>query len=73
MEDRAGATFGVELDVPWDAPEAVVDIYSEGVVPLGSVPDVVGLGCRKPYSAREGCPQYTCSGSRFARTGSELS
>ena len=39
VEDRAGITFGV----PWDAPEAVVDIHSEGVVPLGSIPDVAGL------------------------------
>ena len=27
-EERAGITFGVELYVPWDAPEAVVDISS---------------------------------------------
>ena len=31
VEDRAGITFGVELYVPWDAPEAVVDISSAGV------------------------------------------
>ena len=43
VEDRVGITFGVELYVPWDAPEAVVYIHSEGVVPLGSIPDVVGL------------------------------
>ena len=48
MEDRAGITFGVKLYVPWDALEAVVDIHSEGVVPLGSVPDVVGLVGRRP-------------------------
>ena len=47
VEDRAGITFGVELFVPWDAPEAVVDIQSEGVVPLGSIPDVVGLVDRR--------------------------
>ena len=29
-EVRAGITFGVELYVPWDAPEAVVDISSDG-------------------------------------------
>ena len=40
MEDRAGITFGVELYVLWDAPEAVVDIHSES---MGSIPDVVGL------------------------------
>ena len=26
VEARAGATFVVELYVPWDAPEAVVDV-----------------------------------------------
>ena len=44
----AGITFGVEQYVPWDAPEAVVDIHSEGVVPLGSIPDVIGLTVRRP-------------------------
>ena len=34
-EDRAGITFGVELYVPWDAPEAGVDISLEGVVLQG--------------------------------------
>ena len=28
VENRAGITFGFELYVPWDAPEAVVDIHS---------------------------------------------
>ena len=42
VENRAG-WFGVELYVPWDAPEAVVDISSEGVVSLRSIPDVIGL------------------------------
>ena len=28
VEGRAGIMFGVELYVPWDAPEAVVDIHS---------------------------------------------
>ena len=45
--NRAGITFGVELYVPWDAPEAVVDISSEGVVPLRSIPDVTGLTGRR--------------------------
>ena len=43
VENRAGITFGVELYVPWDAPEAVVDISSAGVVPLRSIPDAIGL------------------------------
>ena len=30
VDGRAGITFGVELYVPWDAPEAVVDLQSEG-------------------------------------------
>ena len=41
VDDRAGIMFGVELFVPWDAPEAVVDVLSAGVVPLRSVPDVL--------------------------------
>ena len=40
-EVRAGITFGVELYVPWDAPEP--DTSLEGVVPLRNVPDVIGL------------------------------
>ena len=40
VENRAGITFG-------DAPEAVVDIQSEGVVPLRSIPDVIGLAGRR--------------------------
>ena len=48
VEDRVEITFGVELYVPWDAPEAVVDIHSEEVVPLESLPDGVGLVGRRP-------------------------
>ena len=51
VENRAGITFGVELYIPWDAPEAVVDIHSEGVVPLGSIPDVIGLAGRRSDAA----------------------
>ena len=47
VENRAGITFGVELYIPWDAPEAVVHIQSEGVVPLRSMPDVIGLAGRR--------------------------
>ena len=39
VDNRAGITFGVELYVPWDAPEAVVDVSSADVVPLRNVPD----------------------------------
>ena len=51
VENRAGITFGVELYVPGDAPEAVVDIQSEVVVNLGSIPDVIGLTGRRPDAA----------------------
>ena len=52
VDDRVGVTFDVELCVPWDAPEAVVDINSADVVTLGSVPDKVGLfGRRKDAAA----------------------
>ena len=51
VENRAGITFGVELYVPWDAPEAVVDIQSEGVVPLRSIPDVIGLAGHRSDAA----------------------
>ena len=47
MDGRPGITFGVELYVPWNAPEAVVDLQSEGVVDLGSIPDVIGLAGRR--------------------------
>ena len=51
VEDRAGITFGVELYVPWDAPEAIVDISSAGVVPLRHIPDVIGLVGRREGAA----------------------
>ena len=47
VDNRVDITFGVELYVPWDAPEAVVDVSSAGVVPLRNVPDVIGLAGRR--------------------------
>ena len=47
VDNRAGVTFGVELYVPWDAPEMVVDISSPGTVPLRNVPDVFGMSGRR--------------------------
>ena len=47
VDNRAGITFGVELYVPWDAPEAVVDVSSAGVVPFRNVPYVIGLVGRR--------------------------
>ena len=51
VNNRAGITFGAELYVPWDAPEAVVDIHSDGVVPLRSIPDVIELAGRRSDTA----------------------
>ena len=45
---RAGITFDVELVVPWDALETVVDLHSDGVVKLDTVPDVLDLTGREP-------------------------
>ena len=47
VDNRAGVTFGVELYVSWDAPEAVVDVSSAHVVPMCAVPDVIGLVGRR--------------------------
>ena len=49
VDNCAGITFGVELYVSSDAPEAVVDVSSAGVVPLRkrNVPDVIGLVGRR--------------------------
>ena len=34
VDNRAGVTFGIELYVPWDAPEMAIDLSSSGTVPL---------------------------------------
>ena len=43
IDDREGDTFGMDLSVPWDAPEAVVDVSSASVLPLRDLPDGMGL------------------------------
>ena len=76
---RVGITFDVELVIPWDAPEAVVDLNSDVLIDLGIVPDVIGLtgrrpeGCRVSHSARTRCAECACSGSGFSRAQAELS
>ena len=50
-DDRSGITFTAELCVPWDAPEAVVDINSTDLISLGSFPDKVGLFGRRKEAA----------------------
>ena len=51
VDDWSGVKFDVELCIPWDAPEAVVDINSAEVVTLGSFPDTVGLFGRRKDAA----------------------
>ena len=48
---RSGITFGVTLEVPWNAPEAYVQLHSDGVFDLDTVPDVLGLCGRRPDAA----------------------
>ena len=47
---RSGITFDVMLDVPWNAPEEVVHLHSDGVadLDLDTVPDLLGLTGRRP-------------------------
>ena len=47
VDNRACVTFGVELYVPWDAPEMAVDLSSTSTVPLRNVPDVFGMSGRR--------------------------
>ena len=61
VDNRAGVTFGVELYVPWDAPEMAIDLTSSGMVPLRNVPDVFGMSGRRDsatesHSTRERRP-----------------
>ena len=51
VEDRAGITFGVELCIPWETPDSVVDILLAGVVLLRHIPDVIGLVGRREGAA----------------------
>ena len=48
---RAGIRFEVELVIPWDAPEAVINLNSDGWLDLDMVPDVIGLSGRRPDAA----------------------
>ena len=49
---RSGITFDVTLDVPWNAPEAFVQLHLEGVFELEkTIPDVLGLCDWRPDAA----------------------
>ena len=51
-EPRSGITFDVTLEVPWNAPEASVQLHSDGVFDLEkTVSDVLGLYGRRPDAA----------------------
>ena len=50
-DGRSGVTFDVELEVPWNAPEAYVQLDSDGVYDLATVLDVSGLRGRRPDAA----------------------
>ena len=48
----ADGRSGVDFNVPWNAPEAYVNLDSDGVYELKTVPDVLGLhACRRPGAA----------------------
>ena len=48
---RSGVNFEVVLEVPWNAPEAYLQLYSDGVYELDTVPDVLGLHGWRPGAA----------------------
>ena len=62
---QSGVTFDVELEVPWNAPEAYIQLDSEGVYDLATVPDVFGLRDRR------GCCQGSTLLLECANTRSE--
>ena len=63
VDNRAGVTFGVELNVPWDAPEMSTDLSAKVTVPLRDVQDVFGLCGR-----REGVTESRILQGRDARS-----
>ena len=63
VDNRAGVTFGVELYMPWDAPEMSTDLSAKGTVPLRDVQDVFGLCGR-----REGAIESRILQGRDARS-----
>ena len=65
-DDRSGITFTADLCVPWDAPEAVVDMNSTDLVSLGPFPDKVGLvGRRKDAAMSRIMKGRDCRSVRF--------
>ena len=65
-DDRSGITFTADLCVPWDAPEAVVDMNSPDLISLGPFPDKVGLfGRRKEVAMSRIMKGRDCRSVRF--------
>ena len=65
-DDRSGITFTADLCVPWDAPEAVVDMNSTDLISLGPFPDKVGLvGRRKDAAMSRIMKGRDCRSIRF--------
>ena len=52
VDNRAGVAFGVELYVPWDAPEMATYLSAKGNVPLRDVQDMFGM-CGRCKGATE--------------------
>ena len=48
---RSGVDFQVQLQVSWNAPEAYINLDSDGAYKLKTVPDVLGLHVRQPGAA----------------------
>ena len=74
---QSGITFGVTLDVPWNAPEAIVHLHSDGLVDLDTVPDVLGLTGRRLEAAvfrvLQGRDECTRLDSRSVGPGERIS
>ena len=64
--DRSGITFTADLCVPWDAPEAVIEMNSPDLISLETIPDKVGLfGRRKEAAMSRIMSARDCRGVRF--------
>ena len=64
--DRSGITFTADLCVPWDAPEAVIEMNSPDLISLETIPDKVGLfGRRKEAAMSRIISARDCRGVRF--------
>ena len=64
--DRFGITFTADLCVPWDAPEAVIEMNSPDLISLETIPDKVRLFGRRMEAAMSRIMSARdCRGVRF--------